>query len=204
MLIVGPTSCGKSHLVFKLIDNVKTLITPPVEEIIYCFGQWQQEFEQFKNKVRFHQGLMSRQELLEEDRDLSKHILLIVDDLIDDQYAPLMKDLFVKGSHHRNMSVIFITQNLFLPNKDYRTLSINSHYVVLFKNPRDMSQIQALGRQAFPGNSTFLNQVYVNETSEPHSYILLDFKQSTEDRLRVRNSITSPWKTIVFIPDRKG
>ena len=99
--------------------------------------------------------------------------------------------------------MIFGTQNLFLPYKDYRTLSLNAHYLVVFKNPRDMSQINALARQAFASKPAFLTAVYYRKTSDRHSYLLLDFKQSTPELMRVRDSITTPWKTTVFVPTYK-
>lgn len=203
MLIAGPTSCGKSVLVFKIIENVQELITPTTDNITYCYSQWQEGFEKLKSKVTFHEGLMSREDLFSSNRDTSQHMLLIIDDLLDPEYAPLVRDLFIKGSHHLNMSVVFITQNLFIPNKDYRTLSLNAHYVIVFKNPRDMSQIRHLGQQAFPSYPGFLTLVYNNETQEKHSYIVVDFKQGTPDNLRVRNSVTTPWNTLVFIPEKK-
>jgi len=42
-------------------------------------------------------------------------------------------DLFTKGSHHRNISEIYIVQNLFNKRKEHRTISLNSHYIVVFK-----------------------------------------------------------------------
>jgi hypothetical protein len=204
MLIAGPTSCGKSHLVFDIISNAQALITPQVHDITYCYSQWQPGFKEMQDLgVKFHQGLQSREELFDESRDTSKHSMLIIDDLLDPEYAPLAKDLFIKGSHHLNMNVIFITQNLFFANKDFRTLSLNAHYLVVFKNPRDMSQISYISRQAFPSQPSFLTQVYNSETQKRHSYIVLDCKQATPDHLRVRNSVTTPWNTIVFIPKAK-
>ena len=201
MLIAGPTSCGKSHLVFNIIENAETLITPSTASITYCYSQWQPGFEKIKNKVTFHEGLMSREELFDTKKDTTQHRLLIIDDLMDPEYAPLVRDLFIRGSHHLNISVVFITQNLFMPNKDYRTLSLNAHYLIVFKNPRDMSQIRHLGQQAFPAHRGFLTMVYNNETQVKHSYIVLDCKQGTPNDLRVRGSVTTPGNTLVFIPN---
>jgi hypothetical protein len=39
--------------------------------------------------------------------------LFILDDLLNDVYSRAVCDLFTKGSHHRNLSVILITQNYF-------------------------------------------------------------------------------------------
>jgi len=55
-------------------------------------------------------------------------------------------DLFSKGSHHKNLSVIFITQNLFHQYRGMQDISLNSNYIVVFKNPRDRAQIQHLVR----------------------------------------------------------
>ena len=49
-------------------------------------------------------------------------------------------NLFTKGLHHRNLSVIYIVQNLFHQRKGNRSISLfNSHYLDLFKNPRGVN-----------------------------------------------------------------
>ena len=63
--------------------------------------------------------------------------------------------LFTKGSHHLNLSVIFITQNLFYKGSQIRDVSLNSQYLILFKNRRDLSQIMHLGRQLYPRKINF-------------------------------------------------
>ena len=186
-LVAGPTGCGKTQLIFKLIENTAQLITPTVHNIVYCYGQWQKDFKKYDNKVNFHEGLIPREQIfpVNSQESSTQHTLLIIDDLLGKEDTSLVRDIFIKGSHHNNISVIFVTQNLFLPHKDYRTLSLNTHYLVIFKNPRDMTA------------------VYNRETSDRHSYLLLDFKQSTPELMRVRDSITTPWKTTVFVPTYK-
>jgi hypothetical protein len=38
---------------------------------------------------------------------------VVLDDLLNEAYSRDMCDLFIKGSHHRNIIVVLITQNLF-------------------------------------------------------------------------------------------
>ena len=60
-------------------------------------------------------------------------------------------DLFTKGSHHRNLSIIYIVQNTFHQGKEMINISLSAHYIVLFKSPRDKQQISMLARQVNPG-----------------------------------------------------
>ena len=204
MLMTGPTSCGKSQLVFQLMRHIDSLITPKVESITYCYSQWQSGYVEFQDKVNFHSGLPSEEELLKSSSSTDPpHTLLIVDDLTSKEDISTVSKMFTEGSHHRRTSIIFITQSMFMKDPNYRIISLNAHYLVIFKNPRDMSQINVLSRQAFPDKPKFLTMVYNNETTLKHSYIVLDFKQSTPNKLRVRGSITEPWNTTVFVPNKR-
>jgi len=73
-----------------------------------------------------------------EDFDGREPVLLIVDDLMQETDQSVA-NLFTKGSHHRDVSIMFLAQNLFSKNKFARTMSLNAHYMVLFKNTRDAS-----------------------------------------------------------------
>ena len=64
---------------------------------------------------------------------------------------PRINDLFTEGSHHRNLSVVSLNQNLFF-GKD-PTQRRNCHYIVLFNNPVDRQPIATLGRQMYPGRA---------------------------------------------------
>ena len=61
-----------------------------------------------------------------------------------------ISDLLKKGSHHRNLSVIYIVENIFHEGRESRNISLNAHYIVLFKSPRDKQQISVLVRLSQP------------------------------------------------------
>jgi len=98
-------------------------------------------------------------------------------------------DLFTKGSHHRYISVIYIVQNLFNKGKEHRTISLNSHYIVVFKSPRDSSQIIHLAKQAYPTPPKIAQQAFADATSDPYGYLLFDFKQRTPEKFRLCSKI---------------
>ena len=70
--------------------------------------------------------------------------------------------IFTKISHHRNLSVIYLTHNLFYKDNQTRTLSLNSHYIILFKSVRDATQVANLARQMYPSKSAFMIKAFKN------------------------------------------
>lgn len=178
-LLSGPTSCGKTVFTFKIITHAKKLIDPPPEEIIWCYGIYQKIFENYKH-VQFHEGLPNVSEFTGK-----KRVLLIIDDLMN-QANDSISQLFTRGSHHLNISVMFLTQNLFFDSKHNRTMNLNTHYLILFKNPRDLSQINYLARQM---HSKHLVQAFKDATSRPYGYLIVDLRSTTDDDVRLRTGI---------------
>lgn len=181
-IVAGPTSCGKTAFVFRLIENVARMIDPPPTKIIYCYGEYQQLFCHYPEVV-FHQGLPNM-----DNFDGSEPMMLVIDDLMDETDQSVA-NLFTRGSHHRNVSVVFLAQNLFPKNKFARTISLNAHYMVLFKNPRDASQFAHLARQMYPGFSKFAIEAYKDATREPYSYLLVDLQPQQNEDLRLRTNV---------------
>ena len=102
-------------------------------------------------------------ESLKNDSYLDVNIRNLI--IIDDQMIEAEKDnrivsLFTEGSHHRNLSVIYIVQNLFHQGKGKRSISLNSHYLILFKNPRDKLQILTLAKQMYPSETVWFIKEY--------------------------------------------
>ena len=181
-MIAGPTGSGKTNFVKRILAHVHNMITPIPDRVIWYYGEWQPIYATMRG-VDFVEGLPNI-----DDLDSSKKHLIIIDDLMtetDDRIT----SLFTKKSHHRNISVIYIVQNVFNKGKENRTISLNSHYMVLFKNPRDASQITHLAKQMFPGNVKFMQEAFGDATLQPYGYLLVDLKQSTPEHLRLRTRI---------------
>ena len=170
------------------------MVTPLPTRIVWSYGEWQPAYQPLLDKADFVQGLP--------DLPLySKEPLLVV---IDDQMHGVdrrITSLFAKRSHHRNLSIVYIVQNLFDQQKEHRTISLNSHYLVIFKNPRDGSQIVHLAKQMYPGKTHYLRQAFALATGQPYGYLLIDLKQATPEGMRLRSHIFPGESQEVYVED---
>lgn len=194
-IVSGPSGCGKSSLVKDII--VKQAIEPMPRNILWLYAEDQPLYRTGLKNVKFKQGIPEDLECIFHP---SQRNLLVLDDLMTEAHSDQrMTRLFSVGSHHRNLSIIFIIHNLFHYGKEMRTLSLNSHYLVLFKNPRDHLQIATLARQMYPGQSKFLIESFQDATKEAHGYLLIDLKPDTDDKFRVRSGVLPADKTVVYV-----
>ena len=112
-----------------------------------------------------------------------------------------MQKLFTQGAHHLRLSVLFITHNCFQQGKCSRTISLNTHNLVLFRNMRDGQQIVSLGKQLYPCNGKALVEAYQDATKQQFGYLIIDLTANGDDLYRMRSNIfpgEDPW---VYIPN---
>ena len=62
----------------------------------------------------------------------------------------MLLKLFTVNSNNRKVSVIFLTQNFYEKGKYARSISLNAHFLIIFKNKRDEAQLMHLLRQIYP------------------------------------------------------
>jgi hypothetical protein len=192
-MVVGPTQSGKTQFVLRMIKHCVNFVTPPPERIVWCFGCYQNDFGKLSENVEFVEGIPNADLL-----DGVKRTLIIIDDLMSET-NDRVTHLFTKGSHHKNASVVYISQNLFHKGKENRDISLNTHYLVLFKNPRDSAQISHLGRQIFPERVKYFRESFADATSKSYGYLLVDLKPTTPDELRLRTDIFPNENAYVYI-----
>lgn len=193
MIVSGPSGSGKSTFITSLIENLDDMVDKTVQKILWCYAEKAAIPAILNENITFYKGIPDIIENLD-----NVPMLIILDDLMNEVYNTQISELFTKGSHHRNISVILVTQNLFHQGKHNRDISLNTKYIVAFKNPRDQLQFQYLARQIYPENAKDLLRVYKEVTSEPHNYLLIDLTQEINDELRFRTNIFDKEKCIVY------
>ena len=201
ILIGMPTFTGKSTFVKRIIST--QLILPPPERIIWIYKEKDEKTE-FGNITQEFPGIKFYSDLdpeIFEGLNTQERNLIILDDVMTEAgESKSVAKLFTQGSHHRNMTVVFLVQNLFHQAKQMRTISLNTHYMVLYKNPRDQGQIRSLSYQMYPNEKNFLADAFADATSTPHSYLLVDLHPETPEHFRVRTRIFPGETTIVYVP----
>ena len=216
MMIVGPTSSGKTTWLKNLIKHKKEYFNVEPKMMLLFYKEHQNiynEMEKIMNDgktdkenfpvfKKYRNPPKSVEELKEVFIAYLKIVpkIVVFDDYLDEVGAAL-KHLFTVLTHHHNCFTIFLSQTLFDKTKELRTLSINTQYMVLFNNPRDRMSVSQLAKQVFPGKINLLNQAYQQATQgRAYGYLLLDFHQRQDDCIRVRSHIfPKEYPTVAYL-----
>ena len=154
-----------------------------LQNIIYFYSENQDTFGEIEVLVPGTQSDSMLDSINPQTRNL-----YIIDDMMGEKDAVIAK-LFTKKSHHGNLSVIYIVQNLFHQSKDHRTISLNASYLVLTKNVRDASQVIHLNKHLYPSNTKISQQAYQLATKELYTYLFVDLTPTCPEEIRLRSGI---------------
>ena len=188
--LLGPSQSGKTTFVVRLILNSDKMLVPPPVKTYYCYSAWQPLFEKLQHKVTFHEGLPTKA-LMDGWSAEGEPIVVVFDDLM----AKIVSNSEVLHyvtvmSHHRNITLIMMFQNIYPPGKYARTISLNCHYLILFNNARDALQVQTLGRQILPGKTAFFMDAYEKAMNMKRcNYLVTDLHPQGDKELRIRTRI---------------
>lgn len=205
ILLAGPSQSGKSFWIKQLITYKDAMFKVVPVRVIYAYGAYQPEFENLKKLgVEFHAGLPNKQDL-EQWSEIGQHVFLILDDVMQSGCnSPDILTLFTVNSHHMNMTTAFLCQNLFPPGRYSRSISLNAHYIVIFKTKRDQLQVQTLGKQILPNHSKFFAESYENACAEPYGYLFCDLHPATDKKFELRTRIFPGEDTWFYTPIKEG
>lgn len=199
--VVGPSGSGKTHFVCKLLSNPH-IFQDNINNIYWLQGTEEGEsgdtekcMKALGKKLKLIHGFKEGWESMAQRNDA-----LVIDDLFHEANKEKnFINIFTKIARHRNVFVVFITQNLFHQGGNHRTRNLNVHYLVLFRNPRDKTVIDYLARQMYPQNRNFLVEAFDDATAnKPHAYLFFDFTQQCDDSIRVRTNILDSNKITVY------
>ena len=51
-MVAGPTGSGKTMMIARLLSNMDELISPVLDEVIFCFSEWQPLYGEIKRGAK--------------------------------------------------------------------------------------------------------------------------------------------------------
>ena len=215
IILSGATSSGKTCWIERFLRE--NLFDKTPKTIYYCYGVYQPRFEHLASTINLplsknctkHESdsgnnintvvelIQGLPEQFDKFGDGVNHNVIIIDDLQDEvSNSKEVEKLFTRESHHKNLSVVYINQNIFYCGKNSRTIALNTHYTVLFRNPRAASQLRILRSQT---GIKYLEDAYEDALkAQNFGYLVLDLSPYSKSRFKLRTKIFSNEDLIVY------
>ena len=133
------------------------------------YGEWQEDYDLVKTtypEIEFVQGYSN--DIYDSLKPSDRNVLILDDQMGEASDTKSLANFFTKGSHHRNVTILYLVLNMFDQGKCSRTVSLNSHYIVVFRNLKDQSQFRTMAVQILPKNSQGLMDAYADATAKPY------------------------------------
>ena len=191
--ISGPSNVGKSVFVSKVLKFRQQLIVPPPEIIFYCGSMDQPKlYEQLQkdcgNSIVFLHGL-SDLEKIKFDPSVA-HVIVLDDLMYEVGNSEFASNLFTKFTHHGNILLIFVTQNIYFKSKFMPTINRNIKYNVVFRNKRFRHELETLARQSLGISPKHIHTIMeMAAVDNTHPYIVLDLQNDTPEHLAIVTNI---------------
>ena len=203
MIVSGSSQSGKTEFIASLLRERSNLINKDINKIIWCYGIHTNKLimlkQEFGKQIDIIAGIPNN--LIDLLKKNSKHgVLVVFDDLVDSICNnKQIFDLFVKGVHHMNISVICVLQD-FYASGNYRVSMIrNTNYMVIFPSPMDMALVDLIARKVLPRKQKLFFDVFNYATKAPYGYLLISGHPESDKDLRFRSDIFGEYQLIYGI-----
>jgi Poxvirus A32 protein len=195
IMIGGASGTGKTHIIKEMLMNCMETFGICFDKIIYCISPQASndpiytELAEHFNKpdkppvITFEMGLpFDFINNLQDRIVIGEHVLLVIDDLVTQAAnSDAIRELFIVNSRKNNLTVILVSQNIYLDAKHMRTISGSSSAIVVTENKRYPGQIHSLARQLEPKLWRSLIKAYEMAIDlHPYSYLVIDLHPLTD------------------------
>jgi len=188
LFISGPSRSGKTIFVKKFLKNLNIFTKAPPQILTVVYKVFQPIYNEMGVDHLVQDGHNLKQRLFKIAN--GEPMLIIFDDMINSDSLGELSDLFVVDGRHMNLSMVFISQKMFVNNEDFRQISQNCDYYVVFKNPRNAQEIRNLASQMTPGKMELISY-YMDATQEPFSYLFINLTQECQPQVKYLSDLFS-------------
>ena len=185
ILVMGPSGCGKTVFTEKHLLETLSCLKPLLPKCIIVLERGKTDFSPCKHRgVMFHEDFPDHQALVywfPQGQGVT-----MLDDLMDKgSNDKRVLDLFTKHSHHQNVTVLYLCQNMFPVGKYAKSISRNAHFIVALKNPQDQLGVRNVLLQSFPTSWKDSLETFHHATARPYGYLMLDLHPASSDQQRL-------------------
>lgn len=210
MNVIGPTMTGKTEFVIKLLNHQEILLEKPVKNVYWFTPTQAPPNSLINNNIDLHVYHDEMPWEVHIPNDITTHKIVVIDDysceLADSKE---LTKFYTKWTHHSNVSIIQMSQNLFMDGKGSRTRSLNLSYLVLMRQTRDMKQIRTLARQMANDSKEYnaiIDAYQSAMNTGPYSYLVISFHPRDHPKLKLRSNIFNEDNTpsSVYVINNRG
>ena len=159
-MIAGMTGSGKTAWVRSLLQQASETIYLPPERIVWCYSQWQPAYPEMLVAMPHIEFAKVIPTTLKQGSyfDVNKRNFIVFDRLTPVKTSELWTSLLVIRII-ANWAWFISCRIYFIREKGSCNISLNNHYLLLFKNPRGKLQILTLAKEMYALQTDFfLNQ----------------------------------------------
>lgn len=198
IIITGSSGSGKSTLAMKLIKYEKEMFTENHNSIRYHYGIYSDTIRECDQLgIPTFLGLPDLESLKTAERPL----LLIIDDLMQEmtKNEELVNNLFVRQSHHMNITVIILVQSLFRVPVAARQ---SAHIFFFCSDISSVGSVRQIGSQLFGGTEYYklLLDAMNDIRKEKFGYLFVNLSPRSDSRFRFLTKIFPEDTPVVFMP----
>ena len=199
LLVVGSSGSGKTQFCYDLTNSLRGSFN----NVYLFYKEYQNVYENFKNigaqliqitngKEEIQSAVNNLESLIHADTTAK---LFIFDDLATTIPLDVIADMFTVNLRHNNCSVVFISHTLFNSKcQNFKLISANANYIVVFKSLRNVLQVKIFGSQI--GQRKFIEEEYRLATEKPYGYLCVDFDPKIPEKTRFRSDLFSICPTV--------
>ena len=185
--INGTSGSGKTMILYRICLETEHFFDQEVKKVLFCYRIWQPIYDKisdiFGNNIKFKNALPDQTDIdfLTEG---NHHSLLFLDDLnrqvIDSEF---MTSIYQIQSHHKNMTLLNVSHNIYQRGRYTRDQSLCIHYFIILNSPRDVFMLKCIGRQIQPSKPNCVVEAYhdvMKNSDSNFPYILINIAPGFE------------------------
>jgi hypothetical protein len=180
IIIAGATKSGKTTLLIDILKHRNLMFDQPLDEIYWFYTE--------EHSVADVPAALPRVKLLEGVPTIDKIYsitkkrvpkLVVLDDMQDiietSDTIKMLREVLNKVSHHRNLSIVFIVQNLYSSRKMVSIRNQCEEICIMCNGTSAMQNAEHLGRALFAkGGAEFLKEALNKAKShKSHNHLLI-------------------------------